>query len=285
MSTLRAGFSLLELLVAISILAVLVALMTPTLAGLIQSDEVTTTQKDAERIYRAMFGTPSRGELGFIGDMGRLPAANTLSELVSGTGLTPFHTSGQPGDASLPGGSHVGSVGTGWRGPYLRSLFSTSDLFRDAWGLPFSYSTGNGQVTSGGPDGDLATTADNITFPILAPLTTGTLFVSVFANGVVDAQGATAKLYSPVNGEQTVTPTKKRLPADTAFDGFSFPSVTHGLHALVVAHTGRDASSVCVTVSRTVPVAVLGGQNVVVEVQMSTTAIVSVTANTCTIPD
>lgn len=275
----RRGFTLLEVIAALTVVVLVVALIAPTLAELIQSGKEATTQQDAERIYRAIYGKPAEGDLGYVADMGRLPA--NLAELIDRGTQTAFHTD----DGGTP---HKGNVGTGWRGPYLRGLFSTADLFKDAWGQGFSYTaTGGtaGQIISGGPDGDLTTTGNNIPFPFHAPLTTGNLFVSVVANQIPDALGAAAKVYSPVNGEQTGSATQKRLAGDATFDGFFFENLTHGLHVVSVAHTGRDALTVCVTVKRMVPVTVHAGQQVIKEVRLSTTAVVSVTINTCTIAD
>lgn len=283
------GFTLFEVIVVLAVVSVIVAFMAPQLVGLIETDKVRTTEEEAKRIHRAIFGDPAKGEFGYFGDMGRLPV--TLSELVVQGIQVGFHTADPPPPA-VGVTEHVGRVGTGWRGPYLRSSFSDTDLFLDVWGRPFEYTdTGPtaGQIISRGPDGSLGsptTNADNITFPAHAPLTTGTLFVSVLANRIPDALGATAKLYFPVNGEQTVTATKKHLPGDSTFDGFFLENVKHGLHILVVAHTGAIGdTTTCVTVTRTVPVTVHGGQQLSKEVRMITTADAKVTENPCTIPD
>lgn len=269
----RRGFTLPGVVVVLAVLAT-TALIVPPLAGLIQTDRERVTQQQVERVWRAIYGDPAKGEFGYLGDMGRLPTA--LSELVDQGSQLAFHTSDG-------GTEHVGRLGTGWRGSYLRDFFGTTDLLSDAWGRALTFS--NGQVISGGPDGNVATTGDNIVFPVHAPATTGTLFISVLANRIPDALGATVKLYSPVNGVQTASVTKKHLPDDATFDGFFFENVTHGLHALKVAHTGLTGTNQCVTVSRIVPVAVHAGQQVVREVRMLTSADVKVMDNPCTIPD
>lgn len=207
-------------------------------------------------------------------------------------------------------------------GPYAKQLVFSDDHLKDGWGQPFQYTcpestrteagvsltVRTGQIVSAGPDSVLGTAddirsdafhdrghlfltitqggADNIVFPFHPPASTGTVFVSVIANRIPDPLGATAKLYSPVNGEQAVTSTQKNLPTSTTFDGFVFGNVVQGQHVLVVAHTGAIGdTTTCVTVTRTVPITVHGGQQVVKEVRLLTTADVKVTENPCTIPD
>lgn len=273
----RRGFSLLEVVVAVAVLATIAALTVPVLASLNRSDNERATQQQVERVYRAIFGEPARGEFGYVGDMGRLPTS--LTELVDQGSQLAFHTS----DGAT---EHVGRIGTGWRGPYLRDLFSTTDLLADAWGQPLTFT--NGQVVSAGPDGAISTTGDNIVFPVSAPPTTGNLFVSVLANRIPNPLGATAKLYSTVNGELTAGTTKKHLLGDATFDGLFFENLTPGLYVLVVAHTNLNTNvtpNVCETVSRIVTVGVHAGQQVGKEIRMLAGATVKVNDDPCTIPD
>lgn len=271
------GLSLLEVVVVIAVIISFVAFLAPTVAGMVAGNDARETEEQVERVWRAIYGNPAKGEFGFLGDMGRLPT--TLTELVEqGTQLA-WHTSDS-------GVEHVGRIGTGWRGPYLKDFFGTTDLLSDAWGRPLTFSSG--QVTSSGPDGQLSTAADNIVFPASAPATTGTVFVSVLANRIPDPLGATAKLYTTVNGEQVAGTTKKNLPADNTFDGFFFESVPPGINVVKVTHTAENTSTnptTCVTVTRIVPVSVHAGSQVVRDIRMVTPADVKVTDNPCTIPD
>src|SRR5687767_1221460 len=239
-----------EVVVIIAVLTAFTAMVVPRLAALAESDNARATRAQAEQIFNAIYGDPAEGEFGYLGDMGRVPA--TLTELVEQGSQTAWHTADG-------GTDHFGKIGTGWRGPYLRDFFSTSDLLRDAWGTAFSFS--NGQITSGGPDGQVSTTGDNIVYPVHQPATTGTVHFSVLANRIPDPLGSTAKLYSVTNGEQTASATQKHLTTSTNFDGFVFETVTHGLHIVRVQHTA-DGGTVgsCTTVTRYVPVAVYAGQ-------------------------
>jgi type II secretory pathway pseudopilin PulG len=275
------GLSLLEVVVVMGVIASFVAFLGPTVAGMVAGDNERKTQQQVEQVWRAIYGEPANGNFGYLGDMGRLPT--TLTELVEqgqgqGTQLA-WHTS----DAGV---EHVGRVGTGWRGPYLKDFFGTTDLLSDAWGRPLTFS--NGQITSSGPDGQLSTTGDNIVFPAHAPPTSGTVFVSVLANRIPDPLGATATLYTTVNGEQVAGTTKKNLASDSTFDGFFFESVPPGILAMKVAQTAAIADTnpvQCVTVSRIVPITVHAGAQVVRDIRMITSADVKVTDNPCTIPD
>ncbi len=277
------GFSILELVVVLAVLTAVVAMIAPALAGMTQRSSDTTTRQQEKTVYAAIFGEPSRGTFGFIGDVGRLPAS--ITELASGGSLPAFHTS----DGAT---AHVGNVGYGWNGPYVSGVISDADLQTDPWGQAFSYSASGanaGRVISAGPDGTIGT-ADDIAFPAYAPPATGTLFVTVKANGIANPFGAAVKVYYPLDGEEVVTPTQKFDPQEpnASFDGFAF-DVTPGIRVIVVSHTGHGGGGGgggCSTVSRTVPVKVVAGRTNVLEIALSTTAQVMLMGNyTCTIPD
>jgi type II secretory pathway pseudopilin PulG len=268
------GFSLLEMVVLLAVVTSFVAFLAPSVAGLVAADSQRSTEQQVEQVWRAISGDPSEGDFGYLGDMGLLPA--TLSNLAERDSQTAWHTS----DGAV---EHVGRIGTGWRGPYLRDFFSTADLLSDAWGRPLTFA--NGQVTSAGPDGNAATPADNIVFPLIAPPTTGTVFISILVNRIPNPLGATATLYTNVNGEQVASVTKKNLPTDSTFDGFFFDNVPPGIAALRVQHTAPNGSNVCITVTRFVPISVHAGAQVVRDIRMLSSVDVKITENTCTIPN
>lgn len=261
------GFTLIEIVAVLAIVAILVAFLVPVAFQSIQSSKEDATKEDVERIFKAVVGDPDKGNFGFLGDMGRLPS--TLSELVEQGSQLAFHTSHTSHAGS---GDHVGDVGTGWRGPYLAGKFATSDLFKDSWGQALSYTnTGNtaGQITSSGPDGDLATTANNIVFPVQLPvLTTGTLIVTVVVNDIPQPTGLTVDVFSATStGDQGTAVTKT-----TAADGkvpFRF-TVPHGVSVVRATHTASG-----VTVTRTITVPVAAGTQVARQLIMKTTATVA----------
>ncbi len=252
------GFTLLEMVVALAIAGVLVSMLGVVASRAMQSSRETQTRQQVEGIYTAIVGAdPARGNFGFLGDMGRLPA--NLTELVTQGAQPAFHTT-----------SHEGSVGAGWRGPYLTAPFASSDLFTDAWGQSLSYTnTGGtaGQVVSGGPDGVVGTT-DDISFPVQLPVkTTGTLVVTVVVNEIAQPSGLTVSVYSTSDGNQGSPVTSTTAAAGAV--PFSF-TVPHGISAVTATHTQGS-----ITVTRTVTVQVPAGAQIATTITMSTSATVS----------
>ncbi len=254
------GFSLLEVVVALAVAAALVTMLGVVASRAMQSSRESQTQEQNRRIFNAIVGDPTRGSFGFLGDMGRLPA--TLSELVTQGSQTAFHTQ----DGSTP---HQGNVGAGWRGPYLTSPFTTTDLFNDPWGQALSYtntSSTAGQIISSGPDGTLSN-ADDISFPVQLPVnTTGKLLVTVVVNSIPQPSGLTVSIYSTSNGEQG-TPVTQTTAAAGAVP-FSF-TVPHGPSVVKATHTQGT-----ITVTRTVTVQVAAGTQVASRITMTTSATV-----------
>lgn len=264
-SSAHPGFTLIEIVTVLAIVAILVGFLAPLAFDSLQSSREDAVQQDLERIFKAIGGDPEQGNFGYLGDMGRLP--DTLSELVEPGMQTLFHT-------EHGGTPHVGNVGTGWRGPYLTGKFATSDLFKDAWGQSLSFtSTGStaGQIISQGPDAT-PNTSDDIKFPVQLPvlttLTTGTIIIVAIVNDVPQPTGLTVDVFSTnSNGEQPSTPT---VTMTTAGDGKPFLfTVPHGVSVVRATHTQSS-----VTVTRTVTIAVSAGTQVSHTIVMKTTATV-----------
>lgn len=252
------GFSLIEMSVALAVAAMLIAMLGVVVSRAMQSSRETQTQEQVRQIFDAIVGDPTRGSFGYLGDMGRLPT--TLTELVTqGTTQLAFHTT-----------AHEGNVGAGWRGPYLTSSFTTSDLFTDAWGQALSYTnTGAtaGQVISGGPDGVLST-ADDISFPVQLPVnTTGKLLVTVVVNLIAQPSGLSVSVYSTSNGDQGAAVTLTTAAAGAV--PFSF-TVPHGVSVVKATHAQGS-----IIVTRTVNVQVAAGTQGATTISMSTSATVS----------
>lgn len=257
------GFSLIEMVIALAVATMLAALLVPAAFQWIQSSKEDATRTQVQRVFQAIVGDVSQGNFGYLGDMGRLPA--TLDELVTQSSQLAFHTA----DGATP---HKGNVGTGWRGPYLAGPDATSDLFKDAWGQALSYTNSGGtagQIVSGGNDGQVSTTGDNIVFPVQVPiLTTGTFLVTVVVNDIPQPLGITVNVYSTnTSGEQgsAVTQTTPN-PSDGKPFRFTVP---HGTSIIETIHT-----SGATTVSRTITVQVAAGTQVARTVIMKTSATV-----------
>ena len=253
----RSGFTLLEMLVVLAVLAAMLAFIAPSIFQTIEASRESATEDQMLAIFDAIVGDPEEGNYGYLGDMGRLPTS--LDELVTQGAQTAWHTT-----------SHIGEVGRGWRGPYLTRGDALSDLFRDSWGqtLQFSNSGGTaGQITSYGPDGQ-ASAGDNIVYPVQVPVQTqGTILVNVIVNEISQPAGLTVSVYSTTNGDQGTAVTQ----TTTGGSGVPFRfTVPHGTSAIVATHTVG-----AITVTRTVTIDVAGGKQVSRTIIMRTSATVS----------
>lgn len=259
------GFTLIEMLVVLAVLAIMAAMLAPAAFESIESARESDTSDQMRRIHLAIVGDPSKGNFGYLGDMGRMPA--TLDELVTqGVSQPTWHT--------IDGVTeHKGSVGTGWRGPYITGADVTADLFRDAWGLPLSYTSSGGtagQMISGGPDGQLATAGDNITYPVQVPVrTAGSVIVTAIVNEIPQPAGLTVKVYSTIDGEQSATPTTLSTTTPSAGKPFRF-DVPHGTSVIEVSHTAGTT-----TVTRTTTIDVPAGTQATRTIVMKTSATVA----------
>jgi prepilin-type N-terminal cleavage/methylation domain-containing protein len=251
------GFTLIEIVISLGVAAALAALLGVAVSRALQSAKETQTQQQVQQTFNAIVGNPAQGNFGFFGDMGRLPAS--LTELVTQGEQVAYHTTG-----------NVGTVGTGWRGPYLTAPYATSDIFKDSWGQSLTYTnTGStaGQIVSGGADGVVGN-SDDISFPVQLPVkTTGTLVVTVVVNTIAQPTGLSVSVYSTSNGNQGAATTQ--TTASLGAVPFTF-TVPHGATVIVATHTAG-----AITVTRTVTVQVSAGTQIATTIQMSTSATVS----------
>lgn len=141
--TTQRGFTLLELLVVISLLGLLALATTALVDNVDEQQRFETTRTRLQQIRHAIVGNSARtlnGEpeiSGFAADMGRLPAnIEELVELPSGlewAALDIIHT-------GTTASGVVGQLYGGWRGPYLDVMPSSGAsavlAFRDGWGNP-----------------------------------------------------------------------------------------------------------------------------------------------------
>jgi prepilin-type N-terminal cleavage/methylation domain-containing protein len=143
------GFTLLELVVVLSILAIVTALATRELGQVQDQRRFDLSRQGLEELGCAVLGSP-RDRMpdgtpiaaGFVSDMGRLPVAIgtselSLAELWTDPGITfdlrpATTTHGVPADCE---DAQV-LVAGGWRGPYLHLPLGLSE-FRDGWGHPY----------------------------------------------------------------------------------------------------------------------------------------------------
>ncbi|MBN2288452.1 MAG: prepilin-type N-terminal cleavage/methylation domain-containing protein, partial [Candidatus Glassbacteria bacterium] len=152
------GFSLIEIIVAIAIMAVLAGALVPVMFNQLDQARFTRVMDDLQAIYEASMGKPAENYFGFVGDVGRLPA--TTTELTDSTGM-----------------------GSTWRGPYI-SLGGSMSL-RDVYGSDYVIDQSPIQVRSFGPNKtDDSGLVDDMMYPQNALSTyKGLLEVQVYING------------------------------------------------------------------------------------------------------
>lgn len=237
--TLLTGFTLIEIVVVLGILALMMAISTPYILGRIEAGREKATREEMKNIFQSISGNKEKGYLGFLGDMGKLP--DTLTNLiVKPTGVSDFNY------------NHTNKVGMGWGGPYLQG-FSEADLTRDEWGNEYQYSPSGanaGQIISGGPDHDLSTTGDNIVFPTLPPQTNGSILVTVLVNTLPQPQSVTVEVYQTQNGAEGSIQTK--VTGTNGYGTFDF-EVTQGIHAVKVYHNKGLSTEVSRAINLTIP--------------------------------
>jgi prepilin-type N-terminal cleavage/methylation domain-containing protein len=219
----KTGFTLIEMIVAIAILAVLAGAMAPLALKTIDRSREDTTISRQKIIYRAILGDALAPGAGFLSDIGRVPGAD-LSELTL-RGVLPLYAIQACG------------VGMGWRGPYLlEGVDLATGKPLDGWGMPMVFA--NGQIRSGGLDRDLATAADNIVYPpnpITANNLNGNIVLSVLALDTSTAQasyvaaGGQARMYYSQNGSMQSTVLL------SASGSYAFSPLVQGIHAITVA--------------------------------------------------
>lgn len=166
-----AGFTIVEALVVLGIVALLAGALVPLMADTRKRDRSEATERQLEALKEAIVGrrTPAEGApsrtFGFLGDLGQLP--DGLEQLVVRDGLPPFEV------------DPVSGLGVGWRGPYLPRRFADDplELVRDAFGRPLRYAPRDtvlpdgtrwaGWIRSAGADGEFRTD-DDLVAPLLS---------------------------------------------------------------------------------------------------------------------
>jgi len=129
----KKGFTLVEIIVVLAVVAILIAMVLPHMARIFQVSK-NATLDDLETIKKAIVGDPAKGEnksrtsFGYMGDMGRLPSS--LMDLLA--------QGNQPGYVYNP----TLKVGAGWRGPYLQTPKGNPERFNpDSFGNDYIYDT------------------------------------------------------------------------------------------------------------------------------------------------
>jgi prepilin-type N-terminal cleavage/methylation domain-containing protein len=180
------GFTLIEVIIVIAILAVVAGAMAPLASRVIDDSRRDQTIKRQQLIYQAIMGDPSAASSGFLSDIGRLP--NALSEL-SLLGALPSYSIGACG------------IGAGWRGPYILEGVDASGRPLDGWGTPMDFV--NGQIRSYGLDRTMNTASDNLLYPA-APIRTNNINGSLVLTVLLLDSSSGQSIYTPSGGQATI---------------------------------------------------------------------------------
>ncbi len=134
---LKAGFTLIELVIIIVVLGIVAAVAIPKIGNVIAGSKTTATKEEMQRLKRAIMGNAevtSGGKFsdrGYRGDVGSFPP--NLNSLVV-----------------RPGAVATWNPYTklGWHGPYIDS--TSGDYLKDAWGVNYAYDSTARTITSTG---------------------------------------------------------------------------------------------------------------------------------------
>jgi len=216
------GFTLIEMVIIVAVLAILAAAITPMVLQQLVDAKVAASKSSAKTLYEAMAGrSDEKGVYGFLGDMGRLPV--NPDELVKPPAGAPLY------DAT----KSFRGVGLGWKGPYVAVGETKEGFLLDGWGHAFQVFP-SGQVRSAGPDGAYGND-DDVVYPPEPPKLGSRVMVTVKredATGqgsTLDPVGYEVRLYYSNNGQEAFL-TATKAP-------FAFENVHPGLHAIAVVRT------------------------------------------------
>jgi prepilin-type N-terminal cleavage/methylation domain-containing protein len=217
------GFSLIEVVVAIALISILAGALAPLGIRSVRAAQLEKTRTRMDTLVRAMAGDPAQGDFGYLGDMGRLPAA--LVDLNDPTGQPALAVDANDG------------VGYGWGGPYAPAIAARGAPVVDAWSLALQYDGVTAQLRSAGPDRQFAT-ADDLIRPFTAPSTGGNLVVTVLG---VPNTGDPAEQLDASRVDVFVASSVSGVRTEALMGGggpFSATSLHLGLHGLRAVGTG-----------------------------------------------
>ncbi len=160
MNKTRAGFTLMEIMVVIIVIAVLASVAGPMIGSITDQGRASATKSKMSALKSAM--------LAYQSDVGRLPFNGKPAEATTATkydsnailGLT-LDTNVLVCDTLGNSSFNITNYTRKWKGPYMDS--DPGDFMLDAWGNPFRYGAkkNNVYLWSSGADGAFANTIDD----------------------------------------------------------------------------------------------------------------------------
>ena len=222
------GFSLLEVAIAVAVIAILAGAMAPLALKAVNQAREQRTRNDLKSAYEALFGARDRRVSNMRADFGY--AGASLAEMTTRGAIRPF----------APYGAQPALSG-GWNGPYWTGTQTPAGFPQDAWGHPIQlrFVGGGYQLISLGANGVLNSPGanplvDDIAYPIPPnPLPVTSLQVNLHKIGGGAPPVATSVL--------AYTPTTGNAPLST-----SAAIVSPGLYAAAGVPSGNAVVTVTV---------------------------------------
>lgn len=118
------GFTLIEVVVVLAVIALLLGLLAPLAYQLFTAERSSAVENEVQTIYQAIVGDSKKGVFGFVGDVGGFP--ESLRDLVVAPPNKP-----------------------GWKGPYLQNVRIENGVLLDTFGRPYEYFL---KAITSGPD-------------------------------------------------------------------------------------------------------------------------------------
>ena len=204
------GFSLIEIIVALAIMAVLAAAIVPVMFNQLDQSRYTRMNQDLKAIYDGTMGVPTEGYFAYVGDMGKLP--DSVSQLLA-----------------------KGTQGIGWKGPYI-SMGATVNA-TDVYGRPYVIDTLPIRVRGFGKDGiNNGGSGDDIFYPLNALNTfKGQLEVQVYVNGRLITNATGEQISAILSYQDNGVPDIMIMLFNTVSMNFYLSSPVHqGIHDISV---------------------------------------------------
>ena len=226
----KSGFTLIELVVVLGIMAVMAVVITPFAFQAISAKQEVAAMEELKTIKRAIIGEAKKlqqGEeftFGFLGDVGNVPAS--LDRLKTRGSLPAF------------GFDTAKNMGAGWNGPYLKESFG-GDSVDDPYGNAYIYSTATttntdlgvqvlATIVSAGRDG-IQGTGDDLSIEILEPEVRADIFGLVKNRIGLGVPFVDVTIHYPATGALASSATQ------TDTDGvYQFSGIPFGDRAVVV---------------------------------------------------